>query len=405
MWNNIKHSLIGQMRLLFVISLVVILSLWGFFYLRQKHLQEEHDTARYFSVASSLQPLLLQSLLPSDDALHEYNMQLFKSTLSQNAKKVYHRGDERKGFTLFEEDRRRVLYVYNPIGSVYLEDLEEDYTLELIHTIFLALMVIQAILFAVSQKLLRPILEMEQKLKNLQKGDRSKLTVDSPYQEIVQIKDAYNRAIDYINYLLQTREMFNKIFMHELKTPLAKGMFYLKNEPSDQSHADIQKVFDTINTQLDTFRTLEELIAYHGNVSKERHCVQTLLDNAIQTLHVKSGETVQTQGCEKGFIQGDSVLWEICFKNIIDNALRYSTNRHVDITCREGNILFSNEGEALPLDISQPLRDWKIDHVKKHRSSSGYGFGLFIIKNIVELHGYTLEYYYENHRLSLVIHP
>ncbi|MDD3343083.1 MAG: ATP-binding protein [Sulfurospirillaceae bacterium] len=405
MWNNIKHSLIGQMRLLFVISLVVILSLWGFFYLRQKHLQEEHDTARYFSVASSLQPLLLQSLLPSDDALHEYNMQLFKSTLSQNAKKVYHRGDERKGFTLFEEDRRRILYVYNPIGSVYLEDLEEDYTLELIQTIFLALMVIQAILFAVSQKLFRPILEMEQKLKNLQKGDRSKLTVDSPYQEIVQIKDAYNRAIDYINYLLQTREMFNKIFMHELKTPLAKGMFYLKNEPSDQSHSDIQKVFDTINTQLDTFRTLEELIAYHGNVSKERHCVQTLLDNAVQTLHVKSSETVQAQGCKKGFIQGDSVLWEICFKNIIDNALRYSTNRHVDITCQEGNILFSNEGEPLPLDISQPLRDWKIDHVKKHRSSSGYGFGLFIIKNIVELHGYTLEYYYENHRLSLAIHP
>jgi len=404
LWSSIKRSLIGQIRLLFLLSLIVIVSLWGFFYLRQKHLQEEHDMARYFSIASSLQPMLLQSYLPKDEELQDYNMKIYTQPLATNAKKLYHKGDDLKGFSLFEVEGKRIVYVYNPISKIYLEDLDADYTLGLIHTIFLALLGIQAILFLASQTLLRPILVLEKKFRALQLGELSTLSIDSSYQEIQQIEIAYNQAIDYIHYLLQTREMFNKILMHELKTPLAKGMFYLKNEPSNQSHADIKKVFDTINTQLNTFRSLEGLIAHKGDISTEEHLLSALLEEAIHTLHVKANETIEIQGCEEGMIRGDRALWEICFKNIIDNALRYSPNHHVNITCSEGVILFSNEGEALPLDISAPIRDWKMQSTQKHKSSSGYGFGLFIIKNIVELHGYTLEYRYEKHLLTLALH-
>jgi len=361
--------------------------------------------ARYFSVASSLQPALLQSFTPSNEELLEYNVKRLTHPLTQAAKTLYHKGDDVKGFTIFEENDKRIVYVYNPIGHIYLEDLEEDYTLSLIHTIFLALMSIQGILFVVSQKLLRPILEMEQKLKELQHGNLSKISIDSSYKEIRQIEASYNHAIDYINYLLSTREMFNKILMHELKMPLAKGMFYLKNEPSAKSHTAIKNVFETINTQLDTFRSLEELIAYKQNVSTHSHDVTTLLERAIETLHVKEEETIHQEGCDTCHIRGDNTLWEICFKNIIDNALRYSPNRTVNIACHDGCITFSNEGEPLPLDIAVPIRDWKIERSKRHQSSSGYGFGLFIIKNIVELHGYILDYRYQNHHLTLAIHP
>lgn len=404
MWNKIQSSLIGQIRLLFFVSFIVIVSLWGYFYMRQKHLQDEHAMARYFSLASSLQPTLLQSYTLNDEDLREYNVKNFTQPLNKDTKILFHKGDDLKGFTLFEKNHKRILYVYNPIAHVYLEDLEKDYTQSLLHTIFLALIVIQSILFAASQKLLRPILELEQKLKEVQKGDLSRLSIHSSYKEITQIQTSYNHAVDYINYLLQTREMFNKIFMHELKTPLAKGMFYLKNEPSVKSHADIKKVFETINTQLDTFRTLEELIAYQGEISTEHHCVSMLLDQAIQTLHVKDFESIQRHQCEEFHIQGNDVLWKICFKNIIDNALRYSNDHSITITCDHNTITFSNDGEPLPLDILQPLCDWKIERTKKHRSTSGYGFGLFIIKNIIELHGYTLAYRYENHQLFLSIH-
>ncbi len=404
MWTNIKRSLLGQIRLLFVVSFVVMLGLWGYFYLRQTHLQNEHAMARYFSIASSLQPFLFQSYPLTNKELQEYHVTLFTQALSTKAKIQEHRGDDIKGFTIFEENGKHILHIYNPIGEIYLEDQEEDYTLSLIHTIFLALLGIQSILFVASQKLLHPILEMGQKLKELQQGDFSKLSIHSSYKELQQIEHSYNHAIDYIHYLVQTREMFNKILMHELKTPLAKGMFYLKNEPSTQSHADIRRVFETINSQLDTFRMLEELIAYQGEVSREEHSVQTVLNRAIKTLHVKKDETIDVhQSCETCLIRGDGALWEICFKNLMDNALRYSPNHHVFIECSQMAITFSNEGESLPLDISAPIRDWKIERSKNHRSTSGYGFGLFIIKNIIELHGYMLEYHYENHRLALSI--
>jgi len=57
----------------------------------------------------------------------------------------------------------------------------------------------------------------------------------------------------------------------------------------------------------------------------------------------------------------------------------------------------------LPVDLSSELKNWKIDKNKRHKSSTGYGFGLFIIKNIVNLNGYNLEYEYKNENVILGI--
>jgi two-component system OmpR family sensor kinase len=44
--------------------------------------------------------------------------------------------------------------------------------------------------------------------------------------------------------------------------------------------------------------------------------------------------------------------------------------------------------------MAKDLQSLKIDKTKRHKSSTGYGFGLFIIKNIVALNGYILEHKY-----------
>jgi len=403
LWSNLKTSLIVQIRFLFVISLVVILGLWGFFYIRQKHLQDEHNMARYFSIASSLQPVLLQSFSVSDEDLKEYNVKIFTQKPSSEAKMFYHKGDELKGFSLFSYQGKKVLYVYNPIGSLYLEDLEEDYALILIHSIFAILLGLQTILFMVSKKMLTPLMDVERHFKRMEGGDYSEVAMTSQYKEINQITHSYNKAIRHIGYLLETREMFNKIFMHEMKTPLAKGMFYLKNEPSIKTHEQIHTVFEAINTQLNTFKTLEELIGKNETILPHPHTLNSLLEEVSQTLHVKDTDAIQTEGCEGYTLYGDKELWLVCLKNILDNALQYSENHKVSLTCKENKLHISNVGEPLPIDISQNLHSWKLDKTQRHKSSTGYGFGLFIIQKTIHLNGYIIDYSYENRHVTLTI--
>jgi two-component system OmpR family sensor kinase len=96
-------------------------------------------------------------------------------------------------------------------------------------------------------------------------------------------------------------------------------------------------------------------------------------------------------------------LWILCFKNLINNALKYADDKKMIIKCFDNKISFINKGSKLPVDISKNIKKWKIDKNKRHKSSTGYGFGLFIIKKIVLLNNYHLNYIYQNNHIVLTI--
>lgn len=400
MLSKIKHSLLSQIRYLFAVSLIVIATLWIFFYTQQKGKLQEENRERYFNVASSLQPLIMQSYDFELSDTKSFNMKLLEQKEFKNKKILVKKGNELRGFEVFKTDDKTVLHVYNQIAEIYLEDLQENNgIIYLIHTVFAALLLIQLLLYAVLQKSLKPLGTLNTKLKNLQNGDMSKLDYVSNYDEINQIISSYNNSISQIEYILETREMFNKIFMHEIKMPIAKAMFYLKQEPNE----NILKLMQRLNSELDQFSILESLIVYKNKIQKEEHDFRRLLHSAIQKIGMEEQNSIDIRIDKNYAIFGDKDLWIVCFKNILDNALQYSSDHKVIVECKDDTITFINQGDPLPLNMTKDLQSWKIDKTKRHKSSTGYGFGLFIIKNIVALNGYALEYTYENKSVILKI--
>lgn len=404
MLNKIKNSLIVQTSFLFLLSITFIIGLWIFFYLEQKHQNEEHNIARYFSVVSFLQPLLIQSQTITNDMVLSFNMRVYNEDI-KNSKIIFTRGDERKGFKLLNVSGKRILYAYNPVSSVYLYDNQQQSNLYFIHSIFFIFLVIQILLYIRIKKTLNPLSKIQNKLQNLEQGDLSHIEVDSHYVEINQIVSSYNSSISKIDYILEMREMFNKIFMHEMKMPIAKGMFYLKQEPSAKTHEQIHKLLTRLTNELDEFAILESLIVYKNEIHPAPHKLKELLDIAIEKVVINDKDTISIDLCEDATIYGDKELWILCFKNLIDNALKYSTDGNINISCKQDTIIFENTGDDLPLDISTENKKWKIEKNKRHKSSTGYGFGLFIIKNTILLNGYNLEYQYDNDLLQFRIKP
>ena len=141
MLSNIKKSLFKQINTLFVVSFLVIISLWVFFYFQQKHQNQEHQIARYFSIVSSLQPLIMQSYTFQDSDVQSFNMKVYKQNFDKNKKVLFERGDKSKGFSILKIEDKTIIHTYNQIGELYLEDLQEKSDYIFIHTIFSILLI------------------------------------------------------------------------------------------------------------------------------------------------------------------------------------------------------------------------------------------------------------------------
>jgi len=400
---KIKSSLVAQTRFLLLISIIFIAVLWIFFYIQQKHQNEEHNIARYFSIASSIQPLLMQSLPVKNEDISVFNMAVYNDVLPDKKDIVFQRGNKTKGFKVIKFENKNIIYIYNPVSQVYLQDIQTQNSMISIHTVFTMLLVIQILLYIRLQKSLNPLSKLQKKLKELESGDLSPLDFNSDYDEIRQIITSYNNSISKIEYILEMREMFNKIFMHEMKMPIAKGMFYLKQQPSLHIHEKLNELLNRLNSELDEFSVIESLIVYQNNIETTPHNSLDIINKAIQKVGIEHKDKITIKNCDDHKIKGDKELWILCFKNLIDNALKYANDNKLTIKCSNNSISFINKGDELPVDISKEIKKWTIDKNKRHKSSTGYGFGLFIIKNIVALNKYHLEYSYKENCVELKI--
>jgi two-component system OmpR family sensor kinase len=401
LWNKLKHSLIVQFSFLFFISLLIIVVLWIVSYQKQLREIREHNINRYIRTVEYFQPILFRLEQVTQEQLDAFAMQLYDDALPQTP--YFQGGSDKVGFRIYKHNDQKILHIYNPIEQITLLDVAQQKQLTPLHTVFSVLLLLQLLLFLVMRRILFPLSMLKKKLQSLRTGDLSLLENGSGYEEIAQITSSYNAAVQKLESLLTMREMFNKIFMHELKTPIAKGLFYLKMPPSLENNEKLNKLFYKINDEIDDFVRIESLIAQDAIQKEEETLLISLLRQALKKLDIQNENNVIIQGCDEMMLRGDASLWVLCFKNIIDNALKYSEDAKVTVTCEKGAVIFCNRGEALPVDVNKPQSGWKLSPHNRHKSSTGYGFGLFIITSIVKMQNYELAYKYDTNRRKLTL--
>ncbi|WP_417841019.1 sensor histidine kinase [Terasakiella sp.] len=95
-------------------------------------------------------------------------------------------------------------------------------------------------------------------------------------------------------------------------------------------------------------------------------------------------------------LQGDPFLLSTAFSCLIDNALKYGTNRdscYVSIQMENNDTVIVdvfNEGAEIPVNIRERIFE-KFYRAKQHAGISGSGFGLYITEKIIHLHKAHIE--------------
>ena len=236
----------------------------------------------------------------------------------------------------------------------------------------------------------------------LSTGDLSIKTRINGKDEISEVANEFENAVKQLRQLRQLRDsrnLFLRNIMHELKTPITKGKLVSDMyEDSERKHILI-RVFQRLEYLLSEFAKIEELTSGKISLNKDSYHAIDLIEQAFDILLLDSNK-VDIDYDKDLFLDVDFELFSIALKNLIDNAILYNTNGNPQIFIGEDFIKIVNKGEKLKKDINEYYKPFNHEY---EDSSVGLGLGLYVSNNIIKIHNFKLEYEYIDNYHNFVI--
>jgi len=268
----------------------------------------------------------------------------------------------------------------------------QPYRYDIIKIIFslVAIILLSAYVFVIRK--LKPLRKLKRQIAKFAAGEIDEVqNVSSGNDEISEVAEAFYDAVCQIKNLNASRKLFLRNIMHELKTPITKGRLAAEMIEKSKNQERLVSVFIKLENLINEFAAVEQVTSSIALNNTKICRIDDIIDEALDIAMVDPGQ-VTISKLEDVNLNADFKLLAIAAKNMIDNALKYSPNKHVNITITRESIKFINEGERL----SKELRHYVEPFTKGESAQKSFGLGLYIVENIIKAHRLTLSYEYKN---------
>lgn len=237
--------------------------------------------------------------------------------------------------------------------------------------------------------------------------------LDTAMKELESANEQLRKDMEHITELSRQRRDFFAAASHELKTPITilKGQI-------ESMILGIGKYKDTGKVLPETLKEVENMerlvkeiltiskIEMDGLAGKAAPVPLTeTITKVTETLLPLAQErqiTVHSQLAETVTVSGNVSLLEKAIHNILSNAIRHSPEgAEVFIHLTPSALTVTNTGASIP-EEDLPVLFTPFYRVEKSRNKStgGSGLGLYLVKTILELHGF--QYRVENTETGVV---
>lgn len=268
----------------------------------------------------------------------------------------------------------------------------QPYRYDIIKIIFLLVAIILLAAYVFVIRKLKPLRKLKRQIAKFAAGEIDEVqNVSSGNDEISEVAEAFYDAVSQIKNLNASRKLFLRNIMHELKTPITKGRLAAEMIEKSKNQERLVSVFIKLENLINEFAAVEQVTSSIALNNTKICRIDDVIDEALDIAMVDPGQ-VTISKLEDVNLNADFKLLAIAAKNMIDNALKYSPNKHVNITITRESIKFINEGERL----SKELRHYVEPFTKGESAQKSFGLGLYIVENIIKAHKLTLSYEYKN---------
>jgi two-component system phosphate regulon sensor histidine kinase PhoR len=207
----------------------------------------------------------------------------------------------------------------------------------------------------------------------------------------------------------QSQRAFLDAVTHEMKTPLASLRLYLdtivRHDPDPgrrreflgHMRSDVERLDHTVEQVLAAARAEEP-----GRRARREvvHLTEVLGDSIerILTQHRLPGGSVRIEPGPDTHVYGDSRELAVVFRNLLENAVKYSTDPvEVRVAVRSSGdgriqVEISDRGIGIPPgELRKIFRRFYRAGREVRRTAAGLGLGLFIVRSLVRRQGGRVE--------------
>ncbi|WP_457748805.1 ArsS family sensor histidine kinase [Sulfurimonas sp.] len=337
---------------------------------------------------------LKQHIFTTGEILKREGFKSFNTSLLINAKGLYTKNVVTNlRATMIEYKRGIYFHIETPNGDILIKDNElRPYSyINLLYSYITIFMIISLSFILILQRL-RPLIRLRKKIELYGNGNMDISFKTNREDEIGAVANELERARQKINNILESRTLFLRNLMHELKTPIAKGTIATQMLDSQKQRDRFSSIFKRLETLVTEFAMIEEVTSLDDRKDFSEYRLLDVIDGAIDMAMVdKEHVTVKISGKIK--VHVNYRLYTTAIKNMIDNAMKYSTDAHITILMNDKNELcFESRGECL----SHPLEYYIEPFTKENPSKNSFGLGLYLVDSILKAHGQVLAHEYEN---------
>ena len=268
----------------------------------------------------------------------------------------------------------------------------QPYRYEVIKAVFavVAVILLAAYIFVIYK--IKPLRKLKRQIVKFANGELDGVqNVGNGKDEISEVSEAFYEAVCQIKALNDSRHLFLRNIMHELKTPITKGLIAAQMIEKSKNQERLISVFHKLENLINELAAIEQITSKIGLTNKTPCLMRDLIDEAIDIAMVEK-EHVGISELDEVRVMVDFKLFSVAIKNMIDNGIKYSTDKHVNIVVSKDHMKFITQGEKLKNDLDFYIQPF----IKGEDAQKSFGLGLYIVSNILEAHGLKFGYEYKN---------
>ena len=397
-------SIYNKIRIIFLVSFLFLTAFFASTFYIERSVHKQEIEKRYFRTALFLQKHFRQSMHRdrsvnfSDDtvklylkesALKRVTGEKMSRVLNQ-ARVVKKRKVLRANLQILRLKDKRYLSFKNHRFHILLQDKEKQQP-----PYALLLGYVGALLFLLSlyfwlTRSLKPLKTLQEKIEEVSDGDLSVSFKSDKRDEIAQVSNAFDDALRKLESLIDSRQLFLRAIMHELKTPIGKGKILNSFLHEEKLQDGYEEVFQRLELLLNEFAKIEQMLSANYEVKMVKYNAQDLVEQALELMLLDEDTLENSVTIVENtplVLSTDFTLFPLALKNLIDNAMKYGDEGKVEIVIEKDGISVVSKGLELTDDIEDYFKPF-------HASSKGMGLGLYIVHNSLEMLHLKLQYHH-----------
>ena len=412
-----KHAVLLTVLFALVVTLASVSAIFWEFYKLNKQQYIDHIFTKY-SVITQIyrdhqQKKNSEIMLEANLAI--YKLQVTKEKSLQNKIQRYGKVLKREGFEsvnsavmlsekglytkntvskmhaiMIMHDKNIYFHIQTPTGFIMIHDEElKPYSgLNVLYAYSTIFVIITMSFMLILQKL-RPLIKLRRKAALFSNGNLGISFKTNSSDEIGLVSNNLELAREKIQNLLESRTLFLRNIMHELKTPIAKGTIATQMLDTQKQRDRFSSIFSRLESLVEEFAMIEEVTSIGSKDDFKEYRLVDIIDGAIDMAMVdRSCVSVVIGGDAK--IEANYRLYTTAIKNMIDNAMKYSPDSHIGILMINGELCFESRGECL----AHPLQYYIEPFTKDNPSKNSFGLGLYLVDSILKAHDQVLAHEY-----------